>query len=355
MKDESQRLGATIAFDPIGGESTGQLVDALPTGSQILVYGALSLDDARVDPKKLIFDGKQIEGFWFPEWAKKKGMWRMISCARKSIKGTGVDWTTEVAERVPLDQVREAMHRYENDMTRGKVLRVPSSSGAPASNGIKRAKAPWRLGGDAYVVDLKMPEEVLDRECFVPETLKGHRLGTMSRMIYVDYKDSPVGPYKELLFNPPKFRFGKRRCRTISRIFVSTPESVVNGVENWGLPKTFAEFESWTLDNGWDYVTVSSEGAVFAELTFSSVRFGFPFSDRWLPARFRTMAQPHEGRTFLYAPITSATMKAGRLRQSRFDSKMFPDISKGRIVYCVRLEDFRMWIPAATIVAQAKG
>ena len=128
LKEVSQRLGATIAFDPIGGESTGQLVDALPKGSQILVYGALSLDDARVDPKRLIFDGKQIEGFWFPEWAKKKGMWRMISCARKSIKGIGVDWTTEVAERVPLEHVQEAMLRYQEHMTRGKALLVPSSS-----------------------------------------------------------------------------------------------------------------------------------------------------------------------------------------------------------------------------------
>ena len=217
-------------------------------------------------------------------------------------------------------------------------------------NGIKRAKAPWRLGGDAYVVELKMPEEVLDRECFVPESLKDRRLGTSSRMIYVDYKDSPVGPYRELLFNPPKFRFVKGPCRTISRIFVSTPEAVVNGRENWGLPKTFAEFESRKLENGWERITVSTEGTVFAELTFSSVRFGMPYSDRWVPARFRTMAQLYEGRSYFYAPTTRATMKMARLRESKIDSKMFPDISKGKITLCVRLENFRMWIPAASIV-----
>ncbi len=381
LKEEARRLDATIAFDPIGGESTGQLVDALPKGSQIIVYGALSLDDARVDPKRLIFDGKQIEGFWFPEWAKKKGMWRMISCARKSIKGIGVDWTTEVAERVPLDQVREALLRYEEDMTRGKVLLVPSSSGPQGlrgipgrksqgsaihhpsraskmdhpeeSDGIMRAKAPWRLGGDAYMVDLRMPEEVLDQECFLPDFLKGRRLGTTSRMIYVDYKDSPVGPYKELLFNPPKFRLDNRSCRTISKIFVSTPESVVNGRDNWGIPKTLAEFKSRKLENGWEQITVSSEGVVFAELTFSSLRFGMPYSDRWFPEKFRTMAQPSQGRTYCYAPVTSTMMKMGRLRESKIDSKIFPDISKGKVTLCVRLQNFRMWIPAARIVAQS--
>ena len=269
-----------------------------------------------------------------------------------------MDWTTEVAERVPLDQVREAMLRYEDDMTRGKVLLVPSGASEMdhpgESDGIMRAKAPWRLGGDAYMVDLKMPKEVLDRECFVPEVLKGRRFGTTSRMIYVDYKDSPVGPYKELLFNPPKFQLDNRSCRTISKIFVSTPESVVNGRDNWGIPKTLAEFESRTLENGWEQITVSSEGVVFAELTFSSVRFGMTYSDRMLPARFRTMAQPYQGRCYFYAPVTSTMMKMGRLRASKIDSKLFPDVSKGKVTLCVRLEDFRMYIPAATVVDQPK-
>ena len=166
------------------------------------------------------------------------------------------------------------------------------------TDGIKRACAPWQLTGNAYVVALRMPEKVLDEQSFVPESLKGRFLGTACRMIYVDYKDSPVGPYKELLFNPPRFRFGKKLCRTISKIFVSTQESVVNGQENWGIPKTLAEFESGTLANGWERVTVSTEGAVFAELTFSSVRFGMPYSDRWVPAGFRTMAQTYQGRSY---------------------------------------------------------
>jgi hypothetical protein len=222
-------------------------------------------------------------------------------------------------------------------------------------DGIKRAKAPWRLAGDAYVVALKMPAKVLEEQCFVPESLKGCRLGSYSRMIYVDYKNSPVGPYRELLFDPGRFLFDKRSCRTISRIFVSTQESVVNGLENWGIPKTIAEFETRTLANGWEHITVSAEGAVFAELAFSTVRFGVPFSDRWLPAKFRTTAQHCGERCYFYAPITRATMKMGRLRESKIDPRMFPDISRGKFALCVRLEDFRMWIPAATIVPQANG
>ncbi len=125
LKEMARRLRATIAFDAVAGESTGQLVDALPRSSQILVYGALSLENARVDPKRLIFDNKQIEGWWFSDWLVKKGFFRSGGILRKAIKGVGGEWTTEIAEKCPLDDAHAAMLRYEEQMTRGKVLMVP--------------------------------------------------------------------------------------------------------------------------------------------------------------------------------------------------------------------------------------
>jgi len=217
---------------------------------------------------------------------------------------------------------------------------------------VLRARAPWDMTGDAYVLVLKMPDGTLDTQCFVPDSLKGLRLGTPSHVMYVDYKSSPVGPYKELLFMPGKFRFGRKACKTISKIFVSTRESVVNGVENWGIPKTLARFETRTMPGGHQRIVVSTEGHVFADLTFSASSFGFPFSDRWVPARFKAMAQPYQGKTYFYAPTTRATLKRARLRKSRVDASLFPDISRGIPIQCVRLEAFRMHIPAATIVAQ---
>lgn len=217
---------------------------------------------------------------------------------------------------------------------------------------VLRAKAPWDMTGDAYVLVLKMPDGMLDTQCFEPDSLKGLRLGAPSHVMYVDYKSSPVGPYKELLFMPGKFRFGRKACRTISKIFVSTRESVVNGVENWGIPKTLARFETRTMSDRHERIVVSTEGLVFADLTFSASSFGFPFSDRWVPERFKAKAQPYQGKTYFYAPTTRATLKWARLRKNRIDANLFPDISRGKPLRCVRLEAFRMHIPAATIVAQ---
>ena len=217
---------------------------------------------------------------------------------------------------------------------------------------VLRAKAPWDMTGDAYVLVLKMPDGMLDTQCFEPDSLKGLRLGAPSHVMYVDYKSSPVGPYKELLFMPGKFRFGRKACRTISKIFVSTRESVVNGVENWGIPKTLARFETRTMSDRHERIVVSTEGLVFADLTFSASSFGFPFSDRWVPERFKAKAQPYQGKTYFYAPTTRATLKWARLRKNRIDANLFPDISRGKPLRCVRLEALRMHIPAATIVAQ---
>ena len=125
LKETAGRLRATIAFDAVAGESTGQLVDALPRRSQVLIYGALSLENARVDPKRMVFDNKQIEGWWFSDWLQKKGFMRSGIILRKALKGVGVEWSTEVAEKVPLDDAHAAMLRYEEQMTRGKILIVP--------------------------------------------------------------------------------------------------------------------------------------------------------------------------------------------------------------------------------------
>jgi len=35
-------LGATVLFDAIGGDITGQILDIMPYGSSAFVYGALS-------------------------------------------------------------------------------------------------------------------------------------------------------------------------------------------------------------------------------------------------------------------------------------------------------------------------
>jgi acetoacetate decarboxylase len=75
----------------------------------------------------------------------------------------------------------------------------------------------------------------------------------------VDYEQSPVGPYQELLFIPGRFQFGRRRYYMVTQIYVSTQVSVENGQENWGIPKQLAQFHFETVDERVKQFTVGSK------------------------------------------------------------------------------------------------
>ena len=97
--------------------------------------------------------------------------------------------------------------------------------------------APWKLRGDGYMFMIKLPLPRGRAELFAPTELAEARFGQFGWVMYVDYAASPVGPYRELLFNPGTFRFGARRLPSITKIYVSSQASVDSGRHNWGIPK----------------------------------------------------------------------------------------------------------------------
>ena len=104
----------------------------------------------------------------------------------------------------------------------------------------------------------------------------------------------------QLLFIPGSFAFEDgRRHLSISRIFVSTMDSVVNGRRNWGIPKEVAQFDVRYGDEGLDRVSVSRDGKTFAELDFKSWPLPLPFSTALLPGSMHTLGQHADGRHFI--------------------------------------------------------
>ncbi len=127
----SRQLQATIAFDAVSGELTGQLVDAMPEGSKVYIYGRLSPAPMQIDPWKLLFQKKSVQGFWFPEWVKDRGIIQTLSVIRQVIKEFDAGLTSHVSERFPLSKVHEAIDLYEKKMSdknavQGKVVLVPA-------------------------------------------------------------------------------------------------------------------------------------------------------------------------------------------------------------------------------------
>jgi NADPH:quinone reductase-like Zn-dependent oxidoreductase len=125
LRDACRQHRVTLAFDAIGGEMTGRLLDAMPPGSRVLVYGSLAHEACRIDPESLIFESKKVEGFWLTEWLRNRtllGQLRLLSRVQKLLV---TEFRSEVQARVPLSAVSEALNRYATNMTGGKVLLVP--------------------------------------------------------------------------------------------------------------------------------------------------------------------------------------------------------------------------------------
>lgn len=122
-----ERLGATTAFDAIGGDVTGSIVRLMPPGSTVYVYGALSGDPCgNIDPIELIFRDKKVTGFYLGAWLRSRGILRILRAASRAqrmlIEGS---IETRVQRRLTLDNAAHGLRQYIDQMTEGKVLIMP--------------------------------------------------------------------------------------------------------------------------------------------------------------------------------------------------------------------------------------
>ena len=215
--------------------------------------------------------------------------------------------------------------------------------------------APWDLRGSGWIVALRLPPGSPARDAFLPAELAGRGRSPASFLMYVDYAESGCGPYRELLFIPGSLPFEDgRRHLTIGRILVSTWDSVVNGRNNWGIPKDRADFEiERPAGAGRDErIRVTSDGREVCELRFAAARLAppLPVSGGLVPERLRTLAQNLRGRTYYYAPEARGRVRPGRLLSWRFDAKLFPDLAAAAVIAVAKVDSFRMRFPVARIV-----
>lgn len=128
LKSEAGRLHATIAFDAVGGNMTGRLLNNMPDHSKVLVYGALSGSACgEISPLGLIFQHKTVEGFHLSDWISSKWLWNLYQATNQVQKhlSSGA-FHTVIREQVTLENVPKALESYSKEMTLGKILIKPS-------------------------------------------------------------------------------------------------------------------------------------------------------------------------------------------------------------------------------------
>jgi hypothetical protein len=211
------------------------------------------------------------------------------------------------------------------------------------------APAPWKLTGSGYVFMIRLPRTMTDAELFTPPALRDKRVGNVATLMVVDYATSGVGPYRELLVTPGVFQGEHGRFHSVTRIYVSTYESVVNGRVNWGIPKDVADF---SIDEGRDGrtdIVVSRAGRPLAQIRVKAHGFALPIWSGFLPAAGRTFLQPWGGKAYEIAPSARGLARRARILDLRFDPELFPDLSRGRVVAGFHLPRFTMTFPVATL------
>ena len=213
---------------------------------------------------------------------------------------------------------------------------------------VARHPAPWLLQASAYVLAVRMPDDLLDRESFAPPSLAGKRCGNISYVLYVDYSAANCGPYQELIVAPAVYDFGEGRYPSITRIYVETYDSVVNGRLNWGIPKDRADFQREAAGKS-DHIRVSRDGHVFADMRFQSFGLTLPVTSWLLPAGLRTLMQHWQGKSYRYTISAKGSMRMAKLVEWKFDTKYFPDLARGKVLAAAYFPTFEMTFPVAVV------
>ncbi|GAB1521184.1 hypothetical protein RhiTH_004275 [Rhizoctonia solani] len=132
---------------------------------------------------------------------------------------------------------------------------IPTSK--PIPDGVTESLPPWTLQAEAWWIlptiplpwhAKELPRGALDTgEIDKFQELQATFQGGLGTIQLIRYHSSPVGPYDELLYVPGQMNYkiggSSMSGLSITRIYVSSFASVVNGRRNWNIPKHLAKFE----------------------------------------------------------------------------------------------------------------
>lgn len=204
------------------------------------------------------------------------------------------------------------------------------------------APAPWKLTGKGWLFLYHLPAKAGAIPELLPRESSGEYLGGLSALMLVDYASSDVGPYQELLFIPGRFLHGQEKYYAISRIWVSTEASVVNGQKNWGIPKELADFNIMRQDREEVWSVRQADGKEFFRATLRKGRLPFPMHTSLLPL---PLLQSWKGELFQTTFSGRGWARFARLAQLDIQSEIFPGIASYQPLFGMAIDPFRIQFP----------
>jgi hypothetical protein len=220
----------------------------------------------------------------------------------------------------------------------------------PDSNAEVSVPPPWRLRGSGYVFLFTFAPWFLRSGGFLPPELGEGFEGQLGALVLAEYRQSPVGPYRELLFLAGRNRRWRNHRFSITRAYVSTAASAVNARESWAIPKQTAEFEVIKGRDGAERVIVLRDGLAEVDLTVAPAKgFALPVLSRLAPPSWRTIVQFRDGKTYETRVSAWGMLRPAKLLDFRTMPTAFPDVNEGELVAGFKVANLRLSMPSSRI------
>jgi hypothetical protein len=212
----------------------------------------------------------------------------------------------------------------------------------------KTIPAPWDLTGNGYIMLFKFPKPFILEQGFLDERFRAGFYGNVGAIVFADYLTSNVGPYQELLFIPGKLRFQRHKLHTISKVFVSSPNSVENSLSNWGIPKELAAFRLINEGNGLDTIKVAQNGVPIIDITIKTSQSDLTFPLRTFFRPF-PLVQYGDGKMFWFNIHGKGKGKLAQILKVEVNPELFPNFAFFKHVAIIRVNKFRLKLPVAKV------
>ncbi|MFN4144825.1 MAG: hypothetical protein ACK4GN_03300 [Runella sp.] len=206
------------------------------------------------------------------------------------------------------------------------------------------APPPWTLTGNGCILLYRFPKKFILNNGFLADYQLAGFEGFLGSVMLVDYHTTPVGPYRELLFIPGLFKWNGRYSFSISKIYVSSHDSVWNGIENWGIPKEQCDFELSNPTSTQTHFRAIKEKSPFFEATIERGKFSFPLTTAFFPLR---ITQRLRNDWVLTQPQAKGKAYWGKLKEVSVNPELFPDLSSLKPLATLVVENFQMTFPPA--------
>jgi len=130
LKSKIKELGATCAFDCVGGDMTGTLLEVLPSKGTVYNYGTLAGRISNVNGLDLIYRKKSLKGWLLNQWIFGGGnlfvLPRLYAAAGKVNAGLNGGWSSShFVDTTPENTFRDLVALMDSSTgSTGKKLRI---------------------------------------------------------------------------------------------------------------------------------------------------------------------------------------------------------------------------------------